>query len=53
MVLIINLEQTSLVIRALCEHEYLQVSKPLSVLSLDSRSRVIEFSVLSIRVASV
>ena len=53
MVLIINLEQTSLVIRALCEREYLQVSKPLSVLSLDSRSRVIEFSVLSIRVASV
>ena len=33
MVLIINLEQTSLVIRALCEREYLQ---PSSVLSLDS-----------------
>ena len=33
MVLIINFEQTSLVIRALCEHEYLQ---PSSVLSLDS-----------------
>ena len=53
MVLIINLKRTSLVIQALCERDYLRVSKLLSVLSLDSCSRVIKFSIPSIRVASV
>ena len=53
MVLIINLERTSLVIHALCECDCLRVSKLSSVLFLDSRWRVIELSVSSIRVASM
>ena len=44
MALIINLERTSLVIQALCECDCLRVSKLSSVLFLNSRSRVIEYS---------